>query len=717
MDIGKFNPTEAVAIDTETSGIMHWHGDKPFAVGLCDQDGNTAYVEWGVDPYTREPEVVEEDIEWLRALCARSDLPKIFHNAKFDCFMLETLGIPMAGPIHDTHIEARVAYNLEYTYQLKPLARKYLGIPIDDESTLREEVKKWRRHCQSLNRQAAKTNSPLIKLGEVAEQDYWLPKCFNLDSEGCEQYCRMDTFRTMGLHLYYQEKFANDPLLAAGYEAERELWPIMVKLERRGMRLSPEKVKEELAKARTALNKHHQSMLRMIEEKGLRPHSPEAYATVVSLEDLVFNPNSPLQLRRLLYNPPEQGGLGLTTTRTSDSGEYSTDKNALRELMTEPFVLELVGYRAAEQAIKLFFDKYLELMLPDPLAPGGMCVHPSVNQCGTTTFRLSCNNPNLQQVGNPKTAHANIGSYRPRIPFGPRAGHVWYAGDYAQQELRLFASIGQIPFLLQEISAGRDPNSACANKAWGGRNNPSALKAASYALDLGRNEPSSPEVAALWQEYEWNSKAAMTYGFYSQRSQELADHFLARHNYDIVKAEKSVGKSNSRGRAKVIMFAMIYGGGPSTITELLYCSLQEATQFLRELSGALPEMRQYMDMLIKQASRDGYIVNPYGRKVHIEEDKPYKAVNYMIQSTAACMVKDSMVRCEKYFKEVGARAYVVMPVHDEIIFEVHQEDAYRWLVRGMIDIMSDNEGRIDVPMPVEFKRCVSSWDDKVAIDV
>jgi len=89
----------------------------------------------------------------------------------------------------------------------------------------------------------------------------------------------------------------------------------------------------------------------------------------------------------------------------------------------------------------------------------------------------------------------------------------------------------------------------------------------------------------------------------------------------------------------------------------------------------------------------------------------------MIQSTAACMVKDSMIRCEKYFKEVGARAYVVMPVHDEIIFEVHQRDAYKWLVRGMIDIMSDNEGRIDVPMPVEFKRCVSSWDEKVAIDV
>lgn len=710
MDNTLFNPQEEVAVDTETTGLRHWQADEAFSVGMCDGDGNTWYTEWEVDPYTREVVPDYDDLDLIQNLTGDPKIKKVFHNAKFDVRMLAKHGITFSGEIHDTHIAARVCNNIELSYGLKTLAARYLKIPDSDEKALKLEVNRARRLAKSHN---LVTPYKQILVGSKPEMDYWLPHYFDPTHDFCEKYCRIDTFRTMGLYLFYQDIMAKDDLLQQGYDFEmHRLWPVVNRMEGRGMRISREEVVEQNDRAHHDLETHYNNMVVIIREKGLTPFSSED----TPLKE--FNPNSTPQLRRVLYLPERSGGLGLSTKRECKSGELSTDKKALREIASEPFVRELAAYRSAEQAISLFFDKYLDLMMPCPLSPGEMVLRPGLNQCGTVTFRFSSSDPNLQQVSNPRTTSDNqFASYHARAPFGPRRGYIGYAGDYAQQELRIFAEVGQINFLLNEIAIGNDPNSACANKAWGGRNNPAALKAASFALDLGREKPNSPQIEDLWQEFDWSPKAAREFGFSSHRSYQIADEWLRRHEYDIVKAEKSIGRSNSRGRAKTVVFAKIYGGGPSSVTEQLYCTLEEAKQFLADFDRESPEIRKYMNYLSSKASKDGFIVNPYGRKIRVEREFSYRAVNYMIQSTAAIMMKDSIVRCDEYFRETGKDAHVLMTIHDELLFEIKREHTHKWLLRGIFDIMSDNQGRLKVPMPVEFKRFKQSWDSKEDVEL
>lgn len=717
----RFNPKKLFAIDTETSGLRHWHGDAAFAVGMCDEAGRTWYCQWPVDPFTRVVTPDADDVTFIRQFTEDSALQKIMHNSKFDYRMMAKAGIGVEGRIQDTHIAARVVNNLEFSYGLKDLAAKYCGITDADEKELADEVKRWRRKAQSYNLKAKKESQPLISLGRVYQEDYWLPRFYEPTNGFCQKYCELDVVRTRCLWEAYQSAFREDESLVRGYEEEMELWYALNDMEWRGMRVDPKRVQEELKKAREAVKYYHDAMVKTIRENRLQPWD-SAKVTKKGVPVPVptayeFNPGSTPQLTRVLYLPEGKGGLGLVTSRTTKVGNQSTDKNTLRELMHEPFVRNLNAYRAAEQAISLFFEKYTDLMVPDQVSPGEMCLHPGINQVGTVTFRFSSSDPNLQQVSNPKSSRDQGGNYQVRGVFGPRKGYWMYAGDYAQQELRLFADIANIPFFLNEINAGRDPNNALANRAWGGKNNPSAIKAAAFAMDLGREAPSNELVAELWKEIEWNQKAAKEFGFSSQRSQALADEWLSRYNYEIVAAEKSLDRGNTRARGKCVMFAKIYGGGPGSITELIYCTVQEAKQFFNDIDRAVPEINGYMQALMRQARTDGFIVNPYGRKVRVESDFAYKAVNYMIQSTAAIMMKDSTLRCWKYFKRTGLDAHVLMTVHDELLFEVRKEHARKWLLRGIQEIMSDNQGRISVPMPVELKLVRSSWDQKETIDL
>ncbi len=706
MDNDSFAPRKKYSLDTETTGLRSYHGDSPFSVSMCDEEGETWYCEWEVDPFTREVLYMQEDIDFINLYASDPNIENVFHNAKFDKRMMEKFGVVFNGRIHDTYIAARVCNNIEFSLGLKNLAWKYLEIPQEDEKELQKAVTRARAKARKYNNDNEKAGNPKrILMHKDSKADYWLPKYFDPEHNANEEYCRQDTFRTMGLHLYYEIVMSKDEYLQRAYEEEMyDLWPVVTQMENRGMRITEAEVRVQNDKAHDDLEYHRQKMVEMIMEHDLHPFED------LTKDRTKFNPGSSKQLPRVLYLEKGKGGLGLTTHRTSDkTGEMSTDKKAIRELVWHPFIQHLIQYRSAEQAIGLFFEKYLDLMSVCPIT-GDKILRPGLNQCGAVTFRFSCQDPNLQQVGNPKTAgNAQFVSYEARAPFGPRTGFVEYGADYSQQELRIFAHVGQIPFLLNEILAGNDPNSACANKAWGGKNNPAALKAASYALELGSPNCNNEKVLEIWEQFDWNSTAAREYGFASTRSFILADQWLARFNYDIVVAEASLGKSNTRGRAKQVVFAKVYGGGAKSVMEILYCTLKQAAEFMHDYDVAIPDINIYMKEMIDRSKGDGYIINPYGRKVRVEPEFAYRSVNYMVQSTAACMMKDSIVRCDRFLKSTGLDAHVLMTIHDELIFEFKKEDAKKWALRGICEIMEDTEGRISIPTPVEMKRYSNSW--------
>lgn len=677
-----FNPKGFVSVDTETTGLHVWHGDRPFAVGMCDDvDGDTWYTEWPVNPETREVTPDPTDLKFIQSILGNGNLTKVFHHARFDVRMLSMIGLETVGRIEDTLFAARVCNTLEYTYGLKALARRYAGISLDDEADLKDAVKKGRVTARKLG----------WLLGGESEQDYWIPRTLDPENRLCQKYCELDVVRTMMLWIMYEDMMESDPRLRATYDKEMKLWYVVMRMEERGVRIDRERTLQELEHSQRSAEEHRAAMYQLAGGE--------------------FKEGSSKELVKIIY-----GKFGLEVKRRTDKGTPSTDWKALREHADHPFVREMLAYRSAEKSISTFFIKYRDMMLPDPLNPGGWVLHPGFNQCGTLTGRFSCSDPNLQQVANSNTSARGTDPIQARAPFGPRPGYVWYLGDYSQMELRMFADIADEPFMLKAIAEGRELHTECANKAWGGRGNLNALKAAAYALELGHSEPTKTEVADAWRELGWNHVKAKL-GVLSTEAIMVAEEWLKSFDYDIVKAEKSLGKSGTRGRAKCVMYTKIYGGGPKAVADLLYCSEQEAKEFLQQYDMSFPRIKEYMETRSRQAAHDRCVYTRFGRRLDIDPDFCYRAVNYEVQGSGADLVKDSILRTDEYLRGTGLDAHVLMQIHDELIFEVNKKHSYRWLVRGLRDIMEDTGGRFRIEMPVEFKRSDSQWDQKVSVEL
>ncbi len=147
------------ALDTETTGIYAHHGCKPFYVSTLTETGTLRSWYWKVDPYTREPQIPEDELRSLREYIApesveypfqchlepQSENPLlVFHNAKFDVRMLQTIGITLDwNKLHDTCILAHLI-NSGLPRGLKELALYYCNILDDDETDLRAAVLKAR---------------------------------------------------------------------------------------------------------------------------------------------------------------------------------------------------------------------------------------------------------------------------------------------------------------------------------------------------------------------------------------------------------------------------------------------------------------------------------------------------------------------------------------------------------------------------------------------
>lgn len=668
---GKF-----VAFDTETTGVDVWHGDRPFAFSTCNQDGETHCFEVPVDPFTRKPEpMVGEARQLLEAVLLDDQVVKVMHHAKFDVLMAEAgWGIRTAGVVHDTMIAARVCNSLEPTLRLKDLAFQYCDVGVADQKLLQRMTAQARR--------IGKTKG--WTLGKHLMADYWMPAAAGLDTMVLETYATLDAERTALLWHMYCGAMEADPRLRLTYEAEMALWPEDLLMVRRGVRIDPVRCQQELDSCRRTEGEHL-AILQSMLSSGSK-----------------FNPNSDCQVIEALR---EQG---IVLTKLTATGQFSVDIDALREHKDHPFVNSLLKIRAAEKG-REFFSGYLACAVPDHINPhttgvGIWCLHPDLNQATAVTGRYGCKNPNLQNVPNALTTRSTE-PIQARTPFGPRPGYTWYHPDYEQLEVRIFADVSQERTMLAALEAGRDIHTECANKAWGGADNPAALRAGMFVLH--RLAPA--EFAACTPEVQ---KRVLRLTSNSKR--DVAE-WLSEFDWNIVAAEASLGKKTSRAKAKMILFAKLFGGGPDAIKDLLQCARMEAVEFLGDYDQAFPTISEYQKALTLQAKVDGYIVNRYGRVLRIDPDKAYRCVNYMVQGTAADLLKSSMRRVPAYMRQTGLDAHMVLTIHDELVLEILKNHAYYWLLRGIQQIMEDHEGHLNVAVPVEIKRVRESWVSKETV--
>lgn len=293
-------------------------------------------------------------------------------------------------------------------------------------------------------------------------------------------------------------------------------------------------------------------------------------------------------------------------------------------IMLDKEVLEAVDHPLARTVLKRRqAQKVVSAYLRhycDDLASDGR-IHPSINTCEARTGRMSMSNPNLQNL--PRQSEANPASEIVRRCVVPAPGHVLLLCDFDQIEMRIFAHLSRSPDLLGAFGEDVDFFTVMTREIFG---DPSIVK-----------------------------------------------------------------KDPRRQTTKNAMYATIYGAGTEKFAWTAGITVDEAKRFKALLDFRYPAIRQ-LQQQIETTSRaryegegEAYVTSPLTRRrFTLDDDAYYKLMNYLIQGTAAEVLKMKLVELQL----AGLGDYLVCPVHDEVILEVpldELEDVARTVHRVMND--------------------------------
>ncbi len=635
----------------------------------------TGAIEVPVDPMTRRPQWSREAKAKAQQIVGNPRQPKLMYNAKYDVGMLAEEGIIVRGPIHEVEFMVKAVKSDLFTYQLKPVAKLMAGIETDDEKELDVAIKKCRPIAKKLGWKIATKKTH----GEKPHKaDMWLPAALALHHPDLVRKAGMDPARITKLCSFYGKQDAMRTFKVAqvaelgmeefgtraAYEMEMELWPTVVEMENTGVEVDVNRMEAMIAKCRAERAKHYAVICK-----------------AAGRDD--FNPDSPLQMIDLLFKR-----LKLPVGSKTKKGQAKTGAKEIIRYKANPVVESIFRYRANDSALGDMLEKFQRLghRTKDRTR---IVVHPNFRQMGTVTTRFSVTDPPLQCVTNPDTTNSPAAEFLVdcRSVFVPRKGRRWYCPDYKQLEVIIFASDTGEPVMLDAIRRGEDIHTATTNRIWGGENNPRAIEAACHTLGTTDTRHAREE--------------------------------LQKFNWKIADLEVSHDKKRYRKLAKGVTFCKIFGGGVNGAMAFTGLDAHEAKRTLDAYDEAMPDLKRSMREIIKRAERDGYITNSFGVRVSVDRWNSHTAVNYLVQSDAAQLMKMGMRKIAKFIKEHGLAKAValLMTIHDELVIETTHEVSTKKLLKTFMELMSDHEGRFCVPTPVDMARCLERWSIKEEVPI
>ena len=216
---------------------------------------------------------------------------------------------------------------------------------------------------------------------------------------------------------------------------EMPLVPVLAKMERAGMLVDPER-------------------LRNLSE-GLATQITEVERSIRDLAgDETFNIGSPMQLSHVLFDVMGLPTKGLKKTKR---GYYSTNAKVLSDLARDHEIVRLILDWREKSKIK---STYLDTL--GPLRRGDGRVHTTYNQTITATGRLSSSDPNLQNIPTRSELGRTV-----KTAFSAGEGSVFLAVDYSQIELRLLAHLSGDEHLVRAFNEGEDFHAETAARVFG----------------------------------------------------------------------------------------------------------------------------------------------------------------------------------------------------------------------------------------------------------
>ncbi|RPI29228.1 MAG: DNA polymerase I [Acidobacteria bacterium] len=281
--------------------------------------------------------------------------------------------------------------------------------------------------------------------------------------------------------------------------------------------------------------------------------------------------------------------------------------------------------------------------LPRLVNPKTGRIHTSYNQMVASTGRLSSSNPNLQNIPIKSEVGRKI-----RRAFIPEGGFRILAADYSQIELRVMAHLSQDPVLLDSFRRDEDIHERTAREVF------------------GMNAVMNPK--------------------------------------------------EFRRHAKVINYGIMYGLSAFGLAQNLKIDRHEAQKYIDDYFKKYEGVKKWIDLTLADARQTGYVSTLFGRIRQIPELLSSNwglrgfgertAVNAPIQGTAADLIKKAMVVAYREMKDLKLRSRLIMQVHDELVFEVPEEELE--LMSRLVTERMEGAAELSVPLRVDLA-IGSSW--------
>lgn len=153
---------------------------------------------------------------------------------------------------------------------------------------------------------------------------------------------------------------------------------------------------------------------------------------------------------------------------------------------------------------------------------------------------------------------------------------------------------------------------------------------------------------------------------------------------DVFGVSREQVDANMRRSAKAVNFGIVYGISDYGLSQNLNITRKEAAAFIEQYFSVFQGVRRYMDTIVEQARRDGYVTTLLERRRYLPDIRASNfnlrsfaertAMNTPIQGTAADIIKLAMVRMDEALRERGLKSRMLLQVHDELVFEVPEEE-------------------------------------------
>ncbi len=516
-------------------------------------------------------------IHLIKPLLENPAISFIGHNIKYDMHVLANVGIDLSSVGFDTLLASYLINPHVQRHNLDELALEHFNkvkIPID---------------------QLLGKGKKQITMNEVPIEDV-------------STYCCEDVDYTLRLKALFQKKLEEMELSSLFETIEIPLISVLFRMERAGIFVDVnklEKMSHELS----------HELYRL--EKQIYEASGET-----------FNINSPKQLSAILFEK-----MGIKPPKKTTTG-YSTAADVLESLQgSNPIVKKILEYRTLEKLRSTYVNA-----LPEQILPKTHRIHCTFNQSIAATGRLSCQDPNLQNIPVRTEAGKKI-----REAFKPqKADHSFISADYSQVELRLLAHLSQDPGLIAAFEAGEDIHAYTASLV--------------FDVPLDKVTP----------QMRYQSKAV---------------------NFGIIYGQQAYGLSQELGIEfkEAARFIETYFQRYKKIKEFLDSCKDNARQTGRAIT---------------LTGRRRPIPNIHSKNPMIRAQAERLAVNTPLQGTAADLIKLAMLAVDALLKTELNLGTMILQIHDELLFEVPDDQADK-LAKKVKHIM-ENVMPLSVPLIVDI---------------